>query len=62
MTKEEKIVPILPYTNTSNDWMIENIDDEAQYWGGSLAVDHRCASAILEAAQADGLSIGYSCP
>lgn len=46
-----------PVTEAAQEWIDENIPDDAQYLGKNLAVEHRYVDHILEGMQNDGLVV-----
>ncbi len=48
---------VRPLTNAATAWLDENIDCEAQYFGGALVVEHRYIADIAEGMRADGLEV-----
>jgi len=46
-----------PLSDAAWDWIEENIGDDAPWYGGALAVDHRCGADIVEGMRADGLVV-----
>ena len=54
---EGSIFLLHPLTNTARAWVSENIPDDAQYFGRAVVVEHRYIAAIVDGAQADGLTV-----
>lgn len=48
---------LTPLTIPAREWVAEHISDDAQTWGGGIAVEHRYINAIVEGARADGLEV-----
>lgn len=44
-------------SDAGRDWIAEHIPDDAQRFGGAIAVEHRYISDIAEGAQADGMVV-----
>lgn len=51
------IMLLYPYSEAAQDWLDENIGDEAQYHGKSLAIEPRYAGEIARGIANDGLGI-----
>ncbi len=49
---------VRPVTDAGREWIDENVDSEAQWFGGALAVEPRYVQAIVEGMQLDGLEVG----
>lgn len=47
---------LIPRSQAGQDWLDENIGQDAMSWGGGLVVEHRYLEAILEGMAADGLT------
>jgi hypothetical protein len=54
---EGSVVMLRPLTEAANDWIDENIPDDALWFGGALAVEWRYADAIIDGMQCDGLEV-----
>ncbi len=50
---------VRPLTDAAREWIDENVDPDAQWLGGALAVEHRYVQGILEGMQLDGLEVGH---
>lgn len=46
-----------PHTEAGQEWLDENIGDDAQMLGNAIAVEHRYIEAIAIGAIADGLAV-----
>ena len=44
-------------TKAASDWVDEHVQDDAQYWGGTLVVEHRYAPDLADGMLADGLTV-----
>jgi hypothetical protein len=49
-----------PLTPAALRFLSEHIQDDAQYFGDSLAVDHRCVEGLLDGLQEHGLMAVHS--
>ena len=50
------ITMLTPLTKAGRDWMAEHLETESWQWMGlSLAIEPRCAEAIIVGMYADGL-------
>lgn len=47
---------LYPRTPAADDWVEENIPDNAQHWCGSIAVEHGCICDILNGINDAGLA------
>jgi len=52
---------VRPISNAATAWINENVQDEAQWFGHSLAVEHRYILDLMDGMQASGLNLaqGY---
>ncbi len=57
VTKGGTIIMFRPITQEGKDWIKENTDSDAQWFGGALAVEYRYASDLLEGMQKGGLIV-----
>jgi len=48
---------LTPCTDAARDWVSEHIGDDAQTWGGGIAVEHRYIGDIVDGIQNDGLTV-----
>ncbi len=55
VTNHGSIITILPLTEAAQEWMAENIPEDAQWFAGALAVEPRYVEAILRGMADDGL-------
>lgn len=46
-----------PQTDLAKEWIEENVDPEAQYFGDALVVEHRYAWNLAQGMMVDGLDI-----
>ena len=44
-------------TQRARDWVEEHVQDDAQFFGGALVVEHRYAQNLAAGMQADGLEV-----
>jgi hypothetical protein len=51
------IVLVTPMSEAATDWIAENVQDGATYWGPSLVVEHRFADDLIAGMQSDGLEV-----
>lgn len=52
------IVTVTPLTEAARQWIDDHVDHEGWQWFGySLCVEPRYVGALLEGAQADGLTV-----
>ena len=51
------IFTFLPMTERANDWIAENVQDSAQWFGGQLCVEHRYAYDLADGMVAGGLRL-----
>jgi hypothetical protein len=52
------IVLLNPTTEIGQQWLDDNIDPEALWWGRKLAVEPRYVEVIVQAMISDGLTVG----
>jgi hypothetical protein len=57
VTNEGNIFIFNPHSHAAKDWIAENVQENAQYYGNGLVVEHRFAGDIIEGMEADGLSL-----
>ena len=48
---------VTPMTPEAQDWISENVQVDAQFWGASLAVEHRFIGNLVDAIINDGLRV-----
>lgn len=48
------IVLIRPLTSDVSEWLVENVDPEAQWYGGALACEPRYVEPLVDALVAEG--------
>ena len=46
-----------PLNQSAQSWVEENLQSDAQWFGGGVVVEHRYIWAILEGIQNDGLAV-----
>jgi len=56
VTDHGTIVLIRPTTDDAKAWLDENVDPEAQWFGGALAAEPRYAEDIVEAFVEEGFT------
>ena len=56
VTNHGSIVLIAPLTQDADNWLDENIGDDAMYMGSALAVEPRYAGNIIAGMLNDGLT------
>lgn len=44
-------------SNSGEDWIAENIPDDATTWGDAIVVEHRYIQDIIDGARAAGLTV-----
>jgi hypothetical protein len=44
-------------TDIAREWISENVQEDAMYFGGSLVVEHRYAAVLARSMADDGLTI-----
>jgi len=48
---------LISVTQSAHSWVEENLQSDAQWFGGGVVVEHRYIWAILEGIQNDGLAV-----
>ena len=48
---------LTPITQSAQSWVEENLQSDAQWFGGGVVVEHRYIWAILEGIQNEGLAV-----
>jgi len=51
------LVLFRPLTAAADEWVKENVDPKAQWFGGALVVEHRYAADLLQGVKDDGLEV-----
>lgn len=51
------IVLIRPVSDAGQEWLDNNIGDDAQMFGTAIAAEPRYVQAIIEGAECDGLTV-----
>jgi hypothetical protein len=51
------IVLLRPHTRAARDWIRDNVEDTAQYFGAALAVEPRYVAGLVKGMIASGLVI-----
>lgn len=46
-----------PLTVDAHEWLLENVSDDAIYWGDALVVEHRYARQLAEGMKRGGLHV-----
>lgn len=46
-----------PVTDAAREWIEENVDPNAQWFGGAVAVEHRYADALIVGLSQGGLTL-----
>jgi hypothetical protein len=49
---------VTPRTAEATDWIADHVQDDAQWFGCSLVVEHRYVGPLVEGMANDGLRIG----
>ena len=49
---------IMPLTEQCDDWLTENVGDDAMYLGRSLAVEHRYVEDLVMGLRENGFALG----
>jgi hypothetical protein len=57
VSDQGSIVTFRPETSAAKDWIADNVQDGAQWFGGALVVEHRYAPYLIEGMVAEGLSM-----
>jgi hypothetical protein len=57
LTNHGSIFTFRPLTDAARDWLEENLDEDAPWWAGAVAVEPRYAYDLVAGIQADGLNI-----
>jgi hypothetical protein len=57
ISDQGSIVLVMPRTPGANEWLTENVQDDAQWFGQSLVVERRFISHLIEGMMAEGLRI-----
>ena len=52
------VVLFRPITQTCQEWIEDNVQQDAMWFGGSLAAEHRYALLLIEGMADDGLTLG----
>jgi hypothetical protein len=55
ISNQGSIFLFLPITAAGREWIDENVQEDAQFFGNALAVEHRFAGDLAEGMAADGL-------
>lgn len=48
---------LAPLTEAAHEWVAENLPEDATWFGGGVAVEHRYIGDIVEGLAADGLTV-----
>ena len=54
VTNHGSIVLVKPLTDECNDWLVEHVSDEAQWFGGALVVEPRYVEDLIEGLEEAG--------
>jgi hypothetical protein len=46
-----------PRTGVGREWILDNVADDATWFGGSLVVEHGYAESLVRGMQGDGLEV-----
>ena len=57
VTDHGTVVLFRPLTDACRAWIDNNVDEDAMWFGGALAVEHRCAPYLIEGMRGSGLDI-----
>jgi hypothetical protein len=49
---------VRPTTDEARDHLAENVQDDAQWFGGALAVEHRYIAPLIDGLTSAGFSVG----
>lgn len=49
------LVLVVPLTQAARDWVTENVEETAQWFGGALVVEPRYAPTLVKGMRDDGL-------
>lgn len=49
---------VRPVSDLARGWIEDNVGDDAQFFGGALAVEPRYVEELVEGMLADGLDVG----
>jgi len=52
------LVLLRPASDLARGWIEDNVNDEAQFFGGALVVEPRYVENVVEGMLADGLDVG----
>lgn len=55
-TNHGSIITMAPLTQAAADWVLENLPDDAQTFGGAICIEPRYFGDIAYGAQEDGLT------
>lgn len=48
---------VRPLTQVASDWIEGNVQEDAQFFGNALVVEHRFVGDLAEGMRADGLGV-----
>lgn len=57
ITNHGSIFLFQPLTDSAREWIEENVSEDAQWFGGALAVEHGYAADLAIGMQGDGLVV-----
>jgi len=55
---EGTIVLFRPLREQAREWLIENVQEDAQWFAGALVVEHRYALPLIEGLRQEGYLVG----
>lgn len=57
VTVHGSIVLVAPRSDRASHWIAENVQEDAQFWGGALVVEPRYLEHLVKGMRADGLVV-----
>ena len=54
---QSSIFLLTPNSESAKEWVDENIDSEAMWWGNSVVVEHRYIKDIVDGLLNDGFTV-----
>jgi hypothetical protein len=57
ITNHHSLILVLPLTDAASEWIRDNVDPDAQWFGQSLVVEPRYLADLCAGMQGDGLTI-----
>jgi len=55
---EGSVVLFHPNTPAAREWLDEHVQEDAQWFGNALVVEHRYADELVRGITGDGLTVG----